>query len=126
LASEQVFHARCKQNLAAVPHTPDLRSATVSQPAWELLPDDPDGNLDFGIVLCLAGDYAKAAVRFESAAHARPDSGPVHYNLAMAYWHLRQYQKALQHARRAAENGVTEARWIIGTLNSSAPTRRQP
>jgi tetratricopeptide (TPR) repeat protein len=87
--------------------------------ACSLVPEDPERQYDLGLTLYLDSDYADAAASFESALRLKPEwGGSAHFNLAMAYWQLRQYDKALAHARIAAEKGVREADPVVQTLSA--------
>ncbi len=87
--------------------------------ARQLSPQDPEIAHNFGFALYLAGDYASAVEPFKTAVRLRAGWGLAHFNLAMTYWHLGQYDQALTHARIAEKRGMPGAARVVQILSAS-------
>ena len=64
-------------------------------------PDDYNVYLVYGIYLMDAGKTQDAVQQLERAAELSKDNANVHYNLGLAYFTLKDYEKSLNHAQRA-------------------------
>ncbi|MBD3272701.1 MAG: DUF3808 domain-containing protein, partial [Elusimicrobia bacterium] len=60
----------------------------------EKYPDDTVIMLHEGVVLTQLGKYNEAQSVLEQAARLQPESLEIHYNLAVVYWHLNEWEKA--------------------------------
>jgi superkiller protein 3 len=98
----------------------NLPSAVSSyRRARQLSPQDPDTNHNLGFALYLSKDYTSALEPLLAAVRLRPDWGLAHFNLAMDYWNLRQYGRALTHARIAQEKGFRGAAGVVQALTAN-------
>jgi tetratricopeptide (TPR) repeat protein len=68
-------------------------------------PEDPTVRTLFGVYLMRLGQTPDAIGQFEKAVSLGDDSGNLHYNLGLAYFETRDYDKSVEHARRAYELG---------------------
>jgi len=68
-------------------------------------PDDISTRILYGIHRYRMGDYRKAVERFNQALAIKPDYAEAHYNLGLTFLKLDAPQKALQHAKRAYDQG---------------------
>ena len=60
-----------------------------------------DADYTAGLAASKAGDAAAALARFESALKRFPDAADLHNELGFAHRHLRQFDKAFEHYKRA-------------------------
>lgn len=75
--------------------------------AMRFQPDDPTVRTLYGVYLMRLHKPVEAVEQFETAIRLGDDSGNLHYNLGLAYFELRDYDKSVAHARRAYELGFT-------------------
>ena len=68
-------------------------------------PDDPNVHLLRGIYLMRTGKREAALEDLEAARERAADNANVHYNLGLAYFDAKDYEKALKHAKKAYELG---------------------
>ena len=92
-----------QQQKALVPKGAHFTVDCYIERAIAFQPDDPTVREIRGIYLSMNGKYAQAAKDFEAVVAAKPDSGNAHYNLGLAYFELREYDKARAEAKRARE-----------------------
>lgn len=64
-------------------------------------PEDPTARLLRGIYLLRTGQRQGAIEELEIARERAGDDANVHYNLGLAYFDVKDYDKALEHARKA-------------------------
>jgi superkiller protein 3 len=102
---------RCIGDLAAA--VSDYRHAR------DLDSGDAERNGDLGFVLYLARDYSGAVAPLQTALKLKPAWGMGHFNLALVYWNLREYELALSQARVARDLGVQGADSVVQTLERS-------
>jgi len=70
-------------------------------------PDDGAVRAVYGVYLMRVGKTADAVAQLEMAAKLGEDTANMHYNIGLAYFELRDYDKALAHAKKAYEQGFT-------------------
>jgi tetratricopeptide (TPR) repeat protein len=80
--------------------------ATYSVPCYfdraiRFTPDDATVHALFGVYLMRLGKHTNALQEFETAERLGDDSGNLHYNLGLAYFETRDYEKSLAHAKKA-------------------------
>ena len=73
--------------------------------AIRFTPDDATVRTLFGVYLMRLGKTTDAVQEFETAERLGDDSGNLHYNIGLAYFEVREYEKSLAHAKRAYELG---------------------
>lgn len=73
--------------------------------AVRFAPDDGSVRVLYGIYLARKGQNAEAIEQLQAAQKVAGDDPNVHYNLGLAYFDLRDYDKALLHAKKAYELG---------------------
>lgn len=66
-------------------------------------PDDITMREIRGIYLSTVGKYAQAAEDFKVVVEQQPKNGNAHYNLGLAYFELKQYDRARAEAKAARE-----------------------
>lgn len=86
------------------------RGATYSldcyfERAIRFRPDDPNVRTIFGAFLLKHGKPEAAVKQLEVAEQHASGSGNVSYNLGLAYFDLKDYEKAREYAKRAREQG---------------------
>jgi tetratricopeptide (TPR) repeat protein len=64
-------------------------------------PDDAAVKMIYGIYLLKSGQQQKAVAKLEAAKAISDDDPNIYYNLGLAYFDLKQYDKALDNAHRA-------------------------
>ena len=69
--------------------------------AMRFRPDDFNVYLVYGIYLMDAGKPQDAAQQLERAVELNKESANAHYNLGLAYFTLKDYEKSLAHAQQA-------------------------
>ena len=70
-------------------------------------PDDGAVHTIFGIYMFRHGKITDATAQFEMAEKLGDNSGNMHYNAGLAYFELGDYDKAVVHAKKAAEVGFS-------------------
>ena len=70
-------------------------------------PDDGAVRAVFGVYLMRVGKTADAVTQLEMAAKLGENTSNLHYNIGLAYFELGDYDKALEHAKKAYEAGFT-------------------
>lgn len=83
---------------------PDGTSYTVEcwfDRALRFAPNDPMVKVVFGIALMKRGKARDAVAQLEAAQAQAGNDGNVYYNLGLAYFDLKDYEKALQSAHKA-------------------------
>jgi tetratricopeptide (TPR) repeat protein len=75
--------------------------------AFRFVPDDGVVHTIFGIYMMRLGKSSDAVTQFEMAAKLGDDSGNMHYNAGLAYFELGDYDKAIEHAKKAHDLGFT-------------------
>ncbi len=73
--------------------------------AMRFAPHDGTVRLIYGIHFHQGGEYDKALDEYQAALERVPQSADLQYNLGLLYSDMRQYDKAVSHARRAYELG---------------------
>jgi tetratricopeptide (TPR) repeat protein len=68
-------------------------------------PDDGAVHTIFGIYMFRRGKITDAIAQFEMAEKLGDSSGNMHYNAGLAYFELGDYDKAVVHAKKAADVG---------------------
>lgn len=74
--------------------------------AEEFAEDDGTVRMIHGIYLSRIGKKDEALKRFKEAETFAADSPTLHYNLGLAYFDVKQYREALEHAHKAYALGV--------------------
>lgn len=69
------------------------------------VPDDYRVRVIYGLYLAGTGNAAEARQQLEIATLKAPDDADVQYNAGLAYFELKDFDKSLEHARRAYELG---------------------
>ena len=75
--------------------------------AIQYQPNDAQVRVIYGIELLRAKKTDDAVKQFEMAQNLAGDDANVHYNLGLAYFDLKEYDKSLEHAKKAYELGFT-------------------
>ncbi len=88
-------------------------------------PDDPVVRVLFGFYLGKRGRTAEAKIQLNEAARLAPDNPSVQYNLGLAYFQIKDYPQAREHALAAYGMGFPlpglremlqrEGRWEVST-----------
>lgn len=73
--------------------------------AIRFTPEDPQVRMLYGLYLHKKGDVARAIAQLETARELAGDNANLHYNLGLAYFDLRDFDKSLAHAHRAYAMG---------------------
>jgi tetratricopeptide (TPR) repeat protein len=73
--------------------------------AIRFTPNDGAVRLVFGIYLSRKGKNKEAIEQFQAAQKLGGDPANVHYNLGLAYFDLKEYEKSLEHASAAYDLG---------------------
>jgi tetratricopeptide (TPR) repeat protein len=73
--------------------------------ALRLTPNDPEVYLAYGVALLLQDKPKEAITALEKSDELRAGDANVHYNLGLAYFDLDNYDKSLEHAKKAYELG---------------------
>lgn len=73
--------------------------------AIRFTPDDATVHALFGVYLMRLGKTEDAVRELEGALQLGDDSGNLHYNLGLAYFEVRDYEKSLDQAKKAYELG---------------------
>jgi len=68
-------------------------------------PNDATVRVVYGIAMMKNHKYEEAIRQLEAADKLAPDDPDVHYNLGLAYYNMRDYEHARQHAKKAYEMG---------------------
>jgi hypothetical protein len=68
-------------------------------------PDDGTVRVLFGIYLMKSGEKDQAIKQLEAARELGDEDANLHYNLGLAYFDLKDYDKALMHAQKAYKLG---------------------
>lgn len=97
-------------NLEFKEKTENPLGATHSVPCWfsralQFRPEDPQVNMIYGVYLLKKGKQSDAVAYLEKSASMVKDNGNLHYNLGLAFFQIKDYEKSLQHAKRARELG---------------------
>lgn len=69
------------------------------------VPDDYGVHVLYGLHLARSGNAAEARRHLEIATAKAPDNADVQYNAGLVYFELKDFDKSLEHARRAYELG---------------------
>jgi hypothetical protein len=69
------------------------------------VPDDYGVRVLYGLHLARSGNAAEARRHLEIATAKAPDNADVQYNAGLVYFELKDFDKSLEHARRAYELG---------------------
>lgn len=72
------------------------------------LVEDPDTIVLQGCVLCKEGSYAEALKKFQEAESSLGSKMDLTYNIALTYYHMRQFGPALKHISEIIDKGVEE------------------
>jgi tetratricopeptide (TPR) repeat protein len=83
------------------------RVACYFDRAIRFSPDDGAVHTIFGIYMFRRGKISDATAQFEMAEKLGDNSGNMHYNAGLAYFELGDYDKAVVHAKKAAEAGFS-------------------
>jgi tetratricopeptide (TPR) repeat protein len=86
--------------------TPHPKGSPYSIDCWferamEFRPDDGQVRLIYGITLLKAGRPQDAIQKLEQADRLLPNDPNVQYNLGLAYFDTKDYDKSLEHAKKA-------------------------
>ncbi|HUW38668.1 MAG TPA: tetratricopeptide repeat protein [Rhodocyclaceae bacterium] len=73
--------------------------------AVQFTPDDPVVRVLFGLYLGKRGRSAEAAAQLQEASRLAPDNVNVQYNLGLAYFQIKDYPHAREHAAVAYDMG---------------------
>lgn len=73
--------------------------------ALRFVPDDPMVKTVYGLYLIKRNKHKDAVAQLEAALAQAGDNANVHYNLGLAYFDLKQYDKALKSAHAAYRMG---------------------
>jgi tetratricopeptide (TPR) repeat protein len=73
--------------------------------ARQMAPDDIQISMLYGVALLRAGQTKNAVEELEKARAVDDQSASIHYNLGLAYFDLKDFEKSLTHAKRAYDNG---------------------
>lgn len=71
--------------------------------------DTGEDLLERGLTQLSDGDTVEAAALLERAAETLPDNASLYCNLGIAYWHLKQHDRAVQALQRGAELSSSDA-----------------
>ncbi len=74
--------------------------------AVETSPENPDAHFQFGNVLAMSGKMKEALARFSEAVRLKPDFVPALLNLSRAHAELREWNDAIEAARKALKLAV--------------------
>lgn len=80
-------------------------AAVFFERAVKFAPDDGIVRMLYGIHLQLTKAGSKARLHYEAALELEPAAPEVHYNAGLFYLDIDETELALEHARRAYENG---------------------
>jgi tetratricopeptide (TPR) repeat protein len=75
--------------------------------ALRFSPDDAAVHTIFAVYLLRLDKAREAIGEFQNALSLGDDSGNLHYNLGLAYFNLKEYDKAAEEAKKAYERGFT-------------------
>lgn len=97
-------------NLEFKGKTPNPVGARYSVPCWfdralRFRPDDAQVHMIYGVYLLKKGKHSDAVTHLEKAASGVTENGNLHYNLGLAFFQLKDFEKSLQHAKKAQELG---------------------
>ncbi len=97
-------------NLSFATRTEKPEGSTYSVECWfdraeRFTPDDGTVQMLFGIYVLRKGNPGGAIAKFKRAQELSGESANLHYNLGLAYFDLRDYDNALDHARSAYRLG---------------------
>jgi tetratricopeptide (TPR) repeat protein len=73
--------------------------------AMRFRPDDSNVRMIYGIYLQTIGKSKEAVQEFNKAAEFGGDNGNLFYNLGLAYFDIKDYERALEYAHRADQLG---------------------
>jgi Tfp pilus assembly protein PilF len=73
--------------------------------AIRFAPDDSTPRVLFGVYLARIGADKAAIAQLESALKLAGDKPDIHYNIGLAYFDLKDYDRALEHAHKAYSLG---------------------
>ena len=96
--------------LARVEKRPVPKGARYSVDCWyehaiQFAPNDPAVRVVIGINLLKDGDRQGAIKQLRIAEELAPENATVQYNLGLAYFDLKDFDRSLSHAKRAYELG---------------------
>jgi tetratricopeptide (TPR) repeat protein len=97
-------------NLGFATKSDKPEGSTYSVECWfdraeRFVPDDGTVQMLFGIYILRKGDPPRAIEKFKRAQELSGESANLHYNFGLAYFDLRDYDHALDHARSAYRQG---------------------
>lgn len=97
-------------NLALRQRTAHLVDSKYSVDCWfdrafRFRSNDPIPRMIYGAYLLKTGKTEEAVKSLEMAAEIGPDDGNINYNLGLAYFESKQYEKSLEHAHIAERQG---------------------
>lgn len=111
----QVFpnHPRALMSMANLEFkekTPKPAGSRYSVPCWfdralSFRPEDTQVHMIYGVYLLKKGKQSDAITHLEEAASKVTDNGNLHYNLGLAFFQLKNFEKSLEHAKKAQELG---------------------
>jgi tetratricopeptide (TPR) repeat protein len=98
--------------LAEKERTPRPRGASYTVECYfdraiRFTSDDPSVRLLYGTLLLKSGKREAAIEQLKTAEHHAGANGNVYYNLGLAYFDLKDYEKSRNYAKRAYELGFT-------------------
>lgn len=96
----------------------DDEALTYFQKAVEAEPTLQEAHYQMGQIHIRRRNISEAAHCFERELKVTPRSGRVHNDLAVAYFHLKDYQKAIQHADQAKALGEPVNPKFLAALNA--------
>lgn len=96
--------------LAQRQHSERPRGSAYTVSCWfdraiRFRPDDGNVRLVFGVALMKGGQIAQAIEQLNMADKLLPRNANVHYNLGLAYFDTKDFDKSLEHAKLAYELG---------------------
>jgi tetratricopeptide (TPR) repeat protein len=117
------------------PHGSRYTIACWLDRAERFAPDDATVKVLHGHYLVQKSQYKEGARKLEEARALAEDNSNVHYNLGLAYFELKEYDKALASAHRAYQLGFPfpglrnmlerEGKWIDMPAKSPDPEKSQ-
>lgn len=97
--------------LAERDKTPNPHGSNYSITCWferaiQFRPDDVVVRMIYSSFLYKSGKQTEALYQLEVADHHAKDNGFTHYNIGLHYFDMKEFDKALAQAHRAAELGI--------------------
>ena len=108
----------------------DMAGVTAAQKPFPAVPDEPGDSAAAkqffaeGMAAYQKKDYRPAVAHFRDFVALMPDEPKGHYNLAILHYRLKEYETALDYARRAQDLGGGSAQKIIQKIESKIARQR--